>query len=64
MHRKYKFVLINPYYEKTSKNQKYKMYFNLPSDLKNNEDLKIALNLSYIEKPGQPDTYELKDGDF
>ena len=34
MHRKYKFVLINPYYEKTSKNQKYKMYFNLPSDLK------------------------------
>ena len=34
-----------------------------PND-KNNEDLKISLNLSYIEKPGQPDTYELKDGDF
>ena len=34
-----------------------------PND-KNNEDLKIALNLSYIEKPGQPDTYELKDEDF
>ena len=31
---------------------------------KNSEDLKIALNLSYIEKPGQPDTYELEDGDF
>ena len=31
---------------------------------KNNEDLKITLSLSYIEKPGQPDAYKLKDGDF
>lgn len=25
---------------------------------------KIKLNLSYIEKPGQPDIYQVKDGDF
>ncbi len=30
----------------------------------NSEGLKIALNLSYIEKPGQPDIYKLKDEDF
>jgi len=30
----------------------------------NAKDLKITLNLSYIEKPGRPDTYKLKDGDF
>ena len=30
---------------------------------KNNE-VKISLNLSYIEKPGQPDTFQLKDEDF
>ena len=24
----------------------------------------IKLNLSYIEKPGRPDIYQLKDGDF
>ena len=34
-----------------------------PND-KNNEGLKMTLNLSYIEKPGKPDTYQLKDGDF
>jgi len=28
------------------------------------EDLKISLSLSYIEKPGEPDAYKLKDGDF
>ena len=34
------------------------------SSNKDNEGLKIALNLSYIEKPGQPDVYKLKEGDF
>ena len=34
-----------------------------PND-KNNEDLKISLSLSYIENPGKPDAYRLKDGDF
>mgnify|MGYP001448375942 CR=1 FL=1 len=34
------------------------------SSNKDNEGLKIALNLSYIEKPGQPDIYKLKEGDF
>jgi len=34
-----------------------------PSD-KNSEDLKISLSLSYIENPGKPDAYQLKDGDF
>jgi len=27
-------------------------------------EVKISLNLSYIEKPGQPDTYQLNDEDF
>jgi uncharacterized protein YgiM (DUF1202 family) len=31
---------------------------------KDNEDLKISLNLSYIEKPEEPDVYKLKEGDF
>ncbi len=31
---------------------------------KDNEGLKLALNLSYIEKPGEPDVYKLKEGDF
>ena len=31
---------------------------------KDNEGLRISLNLSYIEKPGQPDIYQLKEGDF
>ena len=30
----------------------------------NANDLEIRLDLSYIEKPGQPDIYKLKDGDF
>ena len=30
----------------------------------NAKDLKITLNLSYIENPGRPDIYKLKDGDF
>ena len=34
-----------------------------PND-KNNEGLKMSLNLSYIEKPGRPDAYHLKEGDF
>jgi hypothetical protein len=29
-----------------------------------NSEVKISLNLSYIEKPGQPDTFQLKDEDF
>ena len=29
-----------------------------------NSKVKISLNLSYIEKPGQPDTYQLNDEDF
>jgi hypothetical protein len=31
---------------------------------KKDDDLKITLTLSYIEKPGQPDTYQLNDEDF
>ena len=31
---------------------------------KKGDDLKITLTLSYIEKPGQPDTYHLNDEDF
>ena len=31
---------------------------------KKGDDLKITLTLSYIEKPGQPDTYQLNDKDF
>ena len=31
---------------------------------KNNESLEISLNLSYLEKPGQPDIYKVKEGDF
>ena len=34
------------------------------SNNKNNEDLEISLNLSYLEKPEQPDIYKLKEGDF
>ena len=34
-----------------------------PND-KNNQNLKMALHLSYIEKPGKPDVYHLKEGDF
>jgi len=34
------------------------------SSNKDNEGLKISLNLSYIEKPGEPDVYKLKEGDF
>ena len=30
----------------------------------NKEDLKIALTLSYIEKPEQPDAFQLKEDDF
>lgn len=30
----------------------------------NAKDLKITLSLSYIEKPGEPDAYKLKEGDF
>ena len=29
-----------------------------------NSEVKISLNLSYIEKPGQPDTFQLNDEDF
>ena len=36
---------------------------NFPND-KDNKDLKISLSLSYIEKPGQPDAFQLKDDDF
>ena len=35
-----------------------------PQPNKNNKDIKITLNLSYIEKPGQPDTYQFKENDF
>jgi uncharacterized protein YgiM (DUF1202 family) len=31
---------------------------------KKDDDLKITLTLSYIEKPGQPDTYQLNEKDF
>jgi len=34
-----------------------------PND-KNNEGPKMTLSLSYIEKPGKPDAYQLEDGDF
>ena len=34
-----------------------------PND-KDNKDLKISLSLSYIEKPGKPDAYQLTDDDF
>ncbi|SVC98442.1 uncharacterized protein METZ01_LOCUS351296, partial [marine metagenome] len=34
------------------------------SNNKNNEGLEIALNLSYIAKPEQPDIYKFKEGDF
>ena len=34
-----------------------------PND-KNNESLKMTLSLSYIEKPGKPDAYQLGEGDF
>ncbi len=36
---------------------------NTQQNNKNNE-VKISLNLSYIEKPGQEDTFRLKEGDF
>ena len=31
---------------------------------KKGSDLKISLTLSYIEQPGQPDAFKLKEGDF
>ena len=31
---------------------------------KNDENLKIALSLFYIDKPGRPDVYRLQEGDF
>ena len=31
---------------------------------KNNDGPKMSLSLSYIEKPGKPDAYQLEDGDF
>ena len=31
---------------------------------KNDESLKMTLSLSYIEKPGKPDAYQVEDGDF
>jgi hypothetical protein len=34
-----------------------------PND-KNSEGPKMTLSLSYIEKPGKPDAYQLEDGDF
>ena len=34
------------------------------SNNQNNENLEISLNLSYIEKPEQPDIYKLKEEDF
>ena len=50
------------------KNQKGRMVLlRLSNPQPNNEnakDLKITLSLSYIEKPGKPDAYKLKDGDF
>jgi len=36
---------------------------NTQQNNKNNE-VKLSLNLSYIEKPGQPDIYQLKEEDF
>ena len=35
-----------------------------PQPNKNNKDIKSTLNLSYIEKPGHPDAFQLKEGDF
>ena len=50
------------------KDQKGRMALLLLSDPqsnnKNNEGLEISLNLSYLEKPGQPDIYKVKEGDF
>ena len=49
------------------KDQKGRMVFlrlSNPQPNKNDKDIKITLNLSYIEKPGQPDTYQLKENDF
>jgi len=37
---------------------------NPQSTKENSKDLKISLNLSYIEKPGKPDVYQLREGDF
>ena len=37
---------------------------NPPSSEGNKEDLKITLSLSYIEKPEQPDAFQLKESDF
>ena len=37
---------------------------NPPSSEGNKEDLKITLSLSYIEKPGQEDTFQLNEEDF
>ena len=37
---------------------------NPQSTKENSKDLKISLNLSYIEKPGKPDIYQLREGDF
>jgi hypothetical protein len=34
-----------------------------PND-KNSEGIKMTLSLSYIEKPGRPDAYQLEDGAF
>ena len=34
----FKFVLMKPYYEKIFKKHKYKMYFNLPLDLKKKDE--------------------------
>ena len=31
---------------------------------KKSDDLKISLTLSYIEKPEQPDAFQLKENDF
>ena len=50
------------------KDQKGRMSLLLLSDPrpsnKNDERLKVALSLFYIEKPGQPDVYRLQEGDF
>jgi len=36
-----------------------------PQPNKNNEGMKVStLNLSYIEKPGQPEAFQLKENDF
>jgi len=50
------------------KDQKGRMVVLRLSDLqpsnKDNENLKMSLNLSYIEKPEQPDVFKIKEGDF